>query len=149
MRRSFAPLLVAAALGSGIGIVAFIVAFAALIGMRFAAPKSTELTVGLLGAFGLLIGVILDLAVRGQAARVPLSWTDPKVVSAGLMWLVFAVLLHARFRPAMRGRSVMWLTILAFAFLVFAFVGVDVFRLPTAHGRGRGAAAVAGSRRAS
>ena len=26
-----------------------------------------------------------------------LRWTDPKVVSALLMWLVFAVLLHARF----------------------------------------------------
>ena len=48
------------------------------------------------------------------------------------MWLVFAVLLHARFRPAMRGRSVMLLTILAFAFLVFTWVGVDMLRLPTA-----------------
>jgi ABC-type transport system involved in cytochrome c biogenesis permease subunit len=85
--------------------------------------------------FGLLIGVILDLVVRRPASGVPLSWTDPKVVSAGLMWLVFAVLLHARFRPAMRGRSVMLLTILAFAFLVFTWVGVDVLRLPTAHGR--------------
>ncbi len=85
--------------------------------------------------FGLLIGVVLDLAVRRPASGAPLSWTDPKVVSAGLMWLVFAVLLHARFRPAMRGRSVMLLTILAFAFLVFTWVGVDVLRLPTAHGR--------------
>ena len=84
--------------------------------------------------FGLLIGVVLDLAARRGAAGVPLSWTDPKVVSAGVMWLVFAVLLHARFRPAMRGRSVMLLTILAFAFLVFTWVGVDVLNLPTAHG---------------
>jgi ABC-type transport system involved in cytochrome c biogenesis permease subunit len=90
--------------------------------------------------FGLLIGVILDLAARrpggavAVAAGMPLRWTDPKVVSAALMWLVFAVLLHARFRPAMRGRSVMLLTILAFAFLVFTWVGVDVLRLPTAHG---------------
>lgn len=84
--------------------------------------------------FGLLIGVILDLAARRGAAGVPLSWTDPKVVSAGVMWLVFAVLLHARFRPTMRGRSVMLLTILAFAFLVFTWVGVDVLNLPTAHG---------------
>ena len=85
--------------------------------------------------FGLLIGVILDLVVRRPGGvGVPLSWTDPKVVSAGLMWLVFAVLLHARFRPAMRGRSVMLLTILAFAFLVFTWVGVDVLNLPTAHG---------------
>jgi ABC-type uncharacterized transport system permease subunit len=85
--------------------------------------------------FGLLVGVVLDLAVRRPVSGAPLSWTDPKVVSAGLMWLVFAVLLHARFRPAMRGRSVMLLTILAFAFLVFTWVGVDVLRLPTAHGR--------------
>jgi ABC-type transport system involved in cytochrome c biogenesis permease subunit len=89
--------------------------------------------------FGLLIGVILDLATRRGSEGVPLSWTDPKVVSAALMWLVFAVLLHARFRPAMRGRSVMLLTILAFAFLVFTWVGVDVLNLPTAHGAARAA----------
>jgi ABC-type uncharacterized transport system permease subunit len=87
--------------------------------------------------FGLLIGVILDLAARRSLAGMPLGWNDPKVVSAGLMWLVFAVLLHARFRPALRGRSVMLLTILAFAFLVFTWVGVDVLNLPTAHGRGQ------------
>ena len=39
------------------GIVAFIAAFAALFGMRFAAQRSVPLTVGLLGAFGLLIGL--------------------------------------------------------------------------------------------
>ena len=41
----------------GAGFVAFIAAFAALIGMRFAARRSTGLTVGLLAAFGVLIGV--------------------------------------------------------------------------------------------
>jgi ABC-type transport system involved in cytochrome c biogenesis permease subunit len=99
--------------------------------------------------FGLLIGVVLDLAVRRPTAGAgaPLSWTDPKVVSAGVMWLVFAVLLHARFRPAMRGRSVMLLTIVAFAFLVFTFVGVDVLHLPTAHGRGGGGAGAAAAAR--
>jgi modulator of FtsH protease len=44
-------------LSGGVGIVAFIAAFAALIGMRFAARRSTQLTVGLLAAFGLLIGL--------------------------------------------------------------------------------------------
>jgi uncharacterized protein len=44
-------------LTGGIGIVAFIAAFAALIGMRFAARRSVQLTVGLLAAFGLLIGL--------------------------------------------------------------------------------------------
>ena len=85
--------------------------------------------------FGLLIGVVLSLGRAGLAAgdqAADLSWTDPKVVSALGMWLVFAVLLHARFRPAMRGRSVMVLTIVAFAFLVFTWVGVEA--LQPAHG---------------
>jgi ABC-type transport system involved in cytochrome c biogenesis permease subunit len=88
--------------------------------------------------FGLLIGMILSLAARGEgdspATAHVLRWTDPKVLSALVMWLVFAILLHARFRPAMRGRSMMVLTIVAFTFLVFAWVGVEALRLPTAHG---------------
>ena len=44
-------------LTGGIGIVFFILAFAALIGMRFAAKRSPGLTVGLLAAFGFLIGL--------------------------------------------------------------------------------------------
>jgi ABC-type transport system involved in cytochrome c biogenesis permease subunit len=83
--------------------------------------------------FGLLIGIALTLA-RPQTGGIVLKWTDPKILSAGAMWLVFAVLLHARFRPAMRGRRVMWLTAVAFAFLVFTWAGVDLLHLPTAHG---------------
>ena len=44
-------------LTGGVGVVAFIAAFAALVGMRFAARRSVPLTVGLLAAFGLLIGL--------------------------------------------------------------------------------------------
>jgi ABC-type transport system involved in cytochrome c biogenesis permease subunit len=88
--------------------------------------------------FGLLIGIILSLVPPtpeyGATTAHTLQWTDPKVLSALLMWLVFAVLLHARFRPAMRGRSVMLLTIVAFGFLVFTWVGVEALRLHTAHG---------------
>jgi ABC-type transport system involved in cytochrome c biogenesis permease subunit len=88
--------------------------------------------------FGLVIGMVLSLAARGPggaaATAHQLRWTDPKVLSALVMWLVFAVLLHARFRPAMRGRSMMVLTIVAFSFLVFAWVGVEALRLRTAHG---------------
>jgi ABC-type uncharacterized transport system permease subunit len=91
--------------------------------------------------FGLLIGVVLSLGAHGTGAggggtAHNLSWTDPKVVSALVMWLVFACLVHARFRPALRGRSVMMLTIVAFAFLVFTWVGVEALNLPTAHGAG-------------
>jgi len=86
---------------------------------------------------GLLVGVLLGVAAaRKPNAMLPheLRWNDPKVLSALGMWLVFAVLLHARFRPSMRGRAVMMLTIVAFAFLVFTWVGVEALRLPTAHG---------------
>jgi ABC-type transport system involved in cytochrome c biogenesis permease subunit len=82
--------------------------------------------------FGLLLGAALILT-KSESSAPPIGWTDPKVVSAGVMWLVFAVLLNARFRPAMRGRRVMLLTVLAFAFLVFTWVGVNVL-MPTAHG---------------
>ena len=44
-------------LTGGVGIVAFIAAFACLVGMRFASRRSTQLTVGLLAAFSLLIGL--------------------------------------------------------------------------------------------
>jgi FtsH-binding integral membrane protein len=44
-------------LTGGVGIVAFIAAFICLFAMRFAARRSTELTIGLLAAFGLLIGL--------------------------------------------------------------------------------------------
>lgn len=44
-------------LTGAVGIIAFIAAFACLIGMRFAARSSLQLTVGLLAAFGLLIGL--------------------------------------------------------------------------------------------
>ena len=44
-------------LTGAVGIIAFIAAFAALIAMRYAARRSVPLTLGLLAAFGLLIGL--------------------------------------------------------------------------------------------
>ncbi|MEU8240855.1 Bax inhibitor-1 family protein [Actinoplanes missouriensis] len=44
-------------LSGGAGLAAFVVAFAALIGMQFAARRNAQLTTVLLAAFGLLIGV--------------------------------------------------------------------------------------------
>jgi ABC-type uncharacterized transport system permease subunit len=95
--------------------------------------------------FGLLIGVALGLSARAEAGPAVLPWSDPKVVSALLMWVVFAVLLHARFRPAMRGRGVVLLTIVAFGFLVFTWVGPEVLHLPTAHGVRRTPSAAGGA----
>jgi uncharacterized protein len=58
-------------LTGGVGIVAFIAAFAVLIGMRFAARRSVPLTVGLLGAFGLLIGLAVAPTVAYYGSMDP------------------------------------------------------------------------------
>ena len=58
-------------LTGGAGIVAFIVAFAALIGMRFAAKRSMPLTVALLAAFGLLIGLAVAPTVAYYGSMDP------------------------------------------------------------------------------
>jgi hypothetical protein len=62
-------------LTGGIGIVAFIAAFACLIGMRFAARRSVQLTVGLLAAFGLLIGLAVAPTVAYYGSM------DPRAVA--------------------------------------------------------------------
>ena len=82
--------------------------------------------------FGFFIGVALMVTAR-RSGGIDLAWTDPKVLATGAFWLVFALLLHARFRPEWRGTRVMILTVVAFAFLTFAMVGVGMI-LPTAHG---------------
>jgi ABC-type transport system involved in cytochrome c biogenesis permease subunit len=84
--------------------------------------------------FGLLVGVALNLETQREGAIV-LSWTDPKIISAAALWLLFAALVHARYKPEWRGPRVMVFTAVAFGFLVFALVGVDLL-LPTAHGMG-------------
>jgi modulator of FtsH protease len=58
-------------LSGGVGIVAFIAAFAALIAMRAATRRSTELTVGLLAAFGLLIGLAVAATVAYYGSMDP------------------------------------------------------------------------------
>jgi uncharacterized protein len=58
-------------LTGGAGIIAFIAAFAALIGMRVAARRSAQLTVGLLGAFGLLIGLATAPVLASYASMDP------------------------------------------------------------------------------
>ncbi len=81
---------------------------------------------------GLLIGVALNAATRSNGRSV-LDWSDPKIISAAGLWVLFAILLHVRYRPQWRGRRVMLLTIIAFAYLLFTLIGVDLL-LPTAHG---------------
>jgi ABC-type uncharacterized transport system permease subunit len=93
---------------------------------------------------GFWIGVLLVPATR-TSGEPALSWTDPKILSAAGLWLFFAVLLNAHFRPAMRGRRVMVLTVLAFVFLLFTWVGVGLL-VPTAHGAPQQGAAISAGR---
>jgi uncharacterized protein len=58
-------------LAGGVGIVAFIAAFACLIGMQFAARRSQQLTIVLLGAFGLLVGVAVAPVLAVYASMDP------------------------------------------------------------------------------
>jgi len=81
---------------------------------------------------GLLVGVVMEVVLQ-RAGHSRLGWTDPKVISGALAWLVFGGLLHARFRPEMRGRRVMLFTLVAFLCLAIATVGVDLMRI-TSHG---------------
>lgn len=92
--------------------------------------------------FGLIIGVMLNVSIGLKKAQLAISWTDPKLISAAAMWCVFAALLNARFRPAMRGRRIMWLTFLAFGFLIFTWIGIGSL-VSTAHGNPKGIAAAA------
>jgi len=63
-------------LSGGAGIVAFIVAFGVLIGMRFAAARSRELALVLLGVFGVLIGLAVGPVVAYYASMDPRAVWD-------------------------------------------------------------------------
>ena len=58
-------------LTGGLGIAAFIAAFGCLIGMRFAVRRSVPLTIGLLGAFGLLTGLAVAPTVAYYGSMDP------------------------------------------------------------------------------
>jgi modulator of FtsH protease len=58
-------------LTGGVGIIAYIAAFACLIGMRFAVRRSLPLTVGLLAAVGLLLGLAVASTVAYYGSMDP------------------------------------------------------------------------------
>jgi modulator of FtsH protease len=63
-------------LSAGVGIVAFIAAFAVLIGMRFAVAKQRELALALLGALGLLLGLAVAPTIAYYARMDPRAVWD-------------------------------------------------------------------------
>jgi ABC-type transport system involved in cytochrome c biogenesis permease subunit len=68
-------------------------------------------------AFPLLTGGVLAGILLLQSSDL-VGWTDPRVISTGILWIVFAVLLVLRFGRALQGRNAAFLTIVAFALLL-------------------------------
>lgn len=58
-------------LSGGPAIIAYIASFAALIGMQFSARRSRDLTIGLLAAFGLFIGLAVAPTLSFYASQDP------------------------------------------------------------------------------
>jgi cytochrome c-type biogenesis protein CcsB len=52
------------------------------------------------------------------------NWpNDPKILFTGITWLLYAALFHIRLLSVARGKRVAHLTIIAFVFVVFTFLG--------------------------
>jgi ABC-type transport system involved in cytochrome c biogenesis permease subunit len=70
-------------------------------------------------AFPLLTaGVIVGLVLLVRRAEELTSWTDPRILGAAILWLVFAILLYLRYGYHLRGRRVALWTIVAFVLMV-------------------------------
>ena len=53
-------------------------------------------------------------------------WTwDPKETWSLITWIVYALMLHARFVRGWRGRRMAWMSILGFASVLFTYLGVN------------------------
>jgi ABC-type uncharacterized transport system permease subunit len=64
---------------------------------------------------GLLIGAVLMFRNFDRLS----GWRDPRVLSAAVLWVAFAVMLVVRYGYHLRGRSVALLTIAAFVLMLF------------------------------
>jgi ABC-type transport system involved in cytochrome c biogenesis permease subunit len=74
-------------------------------------------------AFPLLTGGLLIGTVQMLHGGAPLrEWTDPRILTTLILWLVFAIVLHLRYGFHLRGRRVALLTIVAFALLLLTLI---------------------------
>jgi ABC-type uncharacterized transport system permease subunit len=87
----------------------------------------------LLMGVGFVSGVILNTH-KNRTVDAYVPWTDPVVISLGLMllWLVVAELFRLTYPAARRGRKVAYLTVAAFLFLCFTLASLLLF--DTDHG---------------
>lgn len=67
---------------------------------------------------GLLIGTV-QMLYEGAPVN---AWTDPRIMTTMLLWLVFAMVLYLRYGYHLRGRGVALLTIMAFCLLLLTLI---------------------------
>jgi hypothetical protein len=69
-------------------------------------------------ALGLVAGLALNL-IRQSSQRGTIAWTDPVVLSSGMLflWLATATLFESLYKPAREGRKVAYITLASFVFL--------------------------------
>jgi ABC-type transport system involved in cytochrome c biogenesis permease subunit len=84
-------------------------------------------------SFPLLTAGVLVGVVRMFREALPGGWTDPRVLSAGVLWLAFALVVYLRFGYHLRGRRVALLTIVTFVLLI----GCLALSHPLGQGGGR------------
>ncbi|HEV3447720.1 MAG TPA: cytochrome c biogenesis protein CcsA [Gemmataceae bacterium] len=78
---------------------------------------------GINWAFPLLtIGLVIGLVQMAQDRVQLQGWTDPRVLSTIVLWIVFAIVLYLRYGFRLRGKRVAFLTIMAFALLLVTLV---------------------------
>jgi cytochrome c-type biogenesis protein CcsB len=78
--------------------------------------------------FGIIAGSIWARTVWGS------SWQwDPKQVFTVISWVLYAAVVHQRIAIGWKGRKAALLSIVAFAGLVFAFIGVNAFFVTMHH----------------
>jgi ABC-type transport system involved in cytochrome c biogenesis permease subunit len=71
-------------------------------------------------AFPLLTaGLLIGLFRVARHLSEPPVWTDPRVLGAAVLWVVFALLLYLRYGAHLRGRRLALLTIVTFVLLLF------------------------------
>jgi ABC-type transport system involved in cytochrome c biogenesis permease subunit len=84
---------------------------------------------------GLVAGLIWQLRMERVMEHTRLGdrwWASPKVVLATAVWVVYAIVLHARINPVLRGRKVAILSIVGCVLMVGTLIALNL--MPSAAG---------------
>jgi ABC-type transport system involved in cytochrome c biogenesis permease subunit len=68
----------------------------------------------------LTVGLLFSLIRMLQSDGEELSWSDPRIISTLILWVVFAVLVYMRLGMHLRGRRAALLTLVTFALLMLS-----------------------------